>query len=243
MRRIKDLVVIFATLLPVALALTGCVKVHVNIVVNSDGSGTVGMAMGMTDEAKALMASEAGGDLFDAFGEAMTQSEESSEVIVQRWTEGDYEWAEGVVSFTNLDELNAGMQELEIFESFRMTKQTGLLKDLYILDAEITASESTSGLSDEFDFDPSGLFEARMTVTFPGEIVESNGTREGGKDSNSISWALTSDSALRAYAVSERWNWARVVILVGGILLFVLAAIGLVVLGIVFTLRERPAMQ
>ena len=222
-----------------ALVSTGCIKLHLNIEVNPDGSGTMGMAMGMTAQAKALAGSQGVGDPFDAISEEMAQSADAPEVTVNRWTEGEYEWAEAQVSFQTLDELNTRMQETDLFKFFKISKRSGLLKDSYVLDAEIAPSAFTSDLPSDMDVNPSGMFEARMTVTLPGEIVESNGIREGGKDSNSLSWTLTSEKALRVHAVSENLDWTRGILLGGGIFALVVGAIGLIVLGIVFMRRER----
>lgn len=243
MSKMKNRLPLFAMLFLLALASTGCIKFHLNIKINPDGSSTIGVAMGMTAQAKALAGSQGIGGPFDAISEEMAQSGDVPEVTMNRWTEGEYEWAEAVVPFQTLDELNARMQESDLFESFKITKQSGLFKDSYILDAEIAPSAFTSDLPSDLDFDPSGMFEARMTVTLPGEIVESNGIREGGKDSNSLSWTLTSDGALRVHAVSERWDWSRGILLGGGILALAVGAIGLIVLGIVFIRRERATGQ
>lgn len=229
----------FITILLLVLVLTGCVKFHINVKVNPDGSSTTGLALGVTDQVKALAGSQGVGDPFATLSEEFAKDANNPEVTLNRWTEGDYEWVEGVVSFDTLDELNTRMQEIGLFNSFEITKQSGLLNDTYILDAEIAPSAFTSDMSSEIDFDPSGMFDIRMTVSLPGEIVESNGINEGSKDSSSLSWTLTSGKALKVHAVSEYTNWTRGTLLVVGILTLVVGALSLIVIGILLLRRKR----
>lgn len=222
---------LIAIFLALSFATSGCVKLHVSINVNPDGSGTIGGALGMTAQAKAFAGSQGIGDPVEAISEELAQDEDTQDVRVERWTEGEYEWVEAAVAFKNLNDLNTRMRESDLFESFQLIQRSNLLKKYYVLDAVIAPSFSTSDVSEDFDFDPSGMFEMRLAVTLPGEIVESNGIAEG-KDSNTMSWTLTSDRTIVVHAVSERWNSTNIILLVAGGLFVVVLSIGLIGFGI-----------
>ena len=227
-----------AILLALSFATSGCVKAYISIDVNPDGAGTIGAAFGMTAAAKAFAGSQGIADPVQAISEEVAQDADTEDVRVERWTDGDYEWIEATVPFNNLDDLNSRMRETDLFESFQLTQRSDFLKKYYVLDAVIAPSFLASEASQDYDFDPSGMFEIRLAVTLPGAIVESNGIAEK-KDSNTMSWTLTSDTAMVVHAASENWNWTNIILLVaGGLFVFVLG-IGVIGLGIYLASRQR----
>jgi len=227
-----------AIFLALSFATSGCVKFHISINVNPDGSGTIGAAFGMTAQAKAFAGSQGIGDPAEAISEELAQDADTQDVRVERWTEGEYEWVEATVPFNNLDDLNSRMRESDLFQSFQLTQRSDLLKKYYVLDAVIAPSFLASDASEDFDFDASGMFEIRLAVTLPGEIVESNGIAEG-KNSNTMSWTLTSDRTIVVHAVSEKWNWTNIILLVAGGLFVVVLSIGLIGFGIYQASRQQ----
>ena len=110
--------------------LTGCLKVRLAVDVKSDGSGTVGFALGMTQQAKAIVASQ-GEDPTQSLTQDLSKSpNEPQDVKISRWTEGEYEWLQGEVVFKDLNDLNERLSQVEYFETFSITRQPGIFEEL-----------------------------------------------------------------------------------------------------------------
>lgn len=207
-------------LVVVLFVASGCVKSLISIEVARDGSGTVGMALGMDEEARAFVGEE-GIDPIESLNEELS-AEPQEEVAVRRWTEGDYEWVEVKRNFDNLDELHEITAGAEMFERFALIRDAGLLKDTFTLEAEFT-----SPLEDEVDteslFDPGAFFEMDFSATLPGKVTYTNGSWS--EDTSAITWDLRSSGPTVISARSEVWNLtARLGLVVASIVLTGLAA-------------------
>jgi len=210
--------------------LTGCLKVRLAVDVKSDGSGTVGFALGMTQQAKALVASQ-GEDPTQILTQDLSKSpNEPQDVKISRWTEGEYEWLQGEVVFKDLNDLNERLSQVEYFETFTITRQPGIFRDRFILDARLKPLlENTpeSDSSDLFNIDPSAFIEFQMTVRLPGDVIETNGVFDGNNSSKML-WTVGSKQAITMHAVSETWNWLNIGIIGGGSILAILATGGMI---------------
>ena len=216
-----------------SLALTGCFKGQVEIVVNPDGSGTLGIAFGMTDEAKAILAVETGGqDPMDAFVEETTTSEDFEDAVVERWVEDEYEWVRVTDSFATLDDLHEQIMETEMFQSFSLVQETGIIKNRFVLDATLlpmsdATDESTDGVG---GLDPNSIFEMKFIATLPGDLIETNGVRA---EDGSINWTVDYTQPTSVHVVSEAWNWLNIsiggVVLLCGFIVVVGVVIGLLI--------------
>jgi hypothetical protein len=241
MRRSRRSILLMAVLILLASSLTACIKFNVNITVNPDGSNTYGAALGLTEQAKALASSQGVGDPFEEVLQQTGQSPNIENATVTHWTDGDYEWAEAVFSLKTLDELNALLARVEMFEAFNISKRPGLLKDSYVVDGVIAQPGLDSEIPSDLDFDLTTVFDARMRITLPGKVIETNGLREGGDDSSILSWPLISDSTVHVHAVSERWNPTRFILIAGAAFLAVVAAVVFFLLAVTFMRRRSRA--
>jgi hypothetical protein len=214
MYRLRYWLPLFAAL----LTITGCVKTQLVIEVDRDGSGRMGMALGMNEEARAFAGSE-GVDPIESLRDEIS-GDIPDEVYVRAWTEGDYEWVEVKRDFDSLEELREITEGSEMFDSFSLTRHSGLLRDTFRLEAAFT-----SPLADEeetFTFlDPSAFIQMDLSVTLPGDVQSTTGRQQ--EETGSIVWKLTgSPTVIRAE--SETWNARAVALLVVAVLLLVALA-------------------
>jgi hypothetical protein len=237
----------FILWLVLAFALSGCLKVRVAIDVKPNGSGTIGIALGMTQQAKMLVSSQ-GGDPMQTLTENLSESATNpQDVKVTSWTEGEYEWVQGEVAFKDLNDLNERMSQVDYFESFSVTRQPGIFRDRFILNARLKPlmqDTNSSDISGFGDIDPSAFVEIQMAVRLPGDVIETNGVF-GGADSSNMLWTVSSKQTITMQATSEAWNWINIGIAGGSVGLGILAIGGSVGLGILaiggITLLAIPA--
>lgn len=234
MRRITIILILILSALNI-----GCVKARFALAVNEDGSGTIGVAMGMTPEAKALASSEEVDPINELASSFSEDSDTSQEMQVTTWTEGEYEWVQADRIVNNLDEMNSFLEEMEIFNDFSLTRRRGILKNQFVLDATIYSLFGDYDLSEDMLFDPTGFFDFDLTVSLPGEVVESNGVYDA--NANSLSWSIDYGEQIPIYAVSEYWNIPNIIIVVCMLLLGIAAMMifGVTLIWFVFQRREK----
>lgn len=223
-----------------AALLSGCFKARLAVEVNPNESGTISAALGMTQQARAFVASSGGEDPFQNITQTLGDSSESENVTVRRWTEGEYEWVEAGRPFTSLSELNKHVSNLSMFESFSLRREPGLLKDRFVLDAQLNPLTSENEAT-ATDIDPTGFFEFQISVKLPGDVIETNGAFDGQK-SSTIVWTISNDKAINMHAVSESWNTTNIALVVGVGLMIPVAGL-LVGSAIWFTARQRNPNQ
>ncbi|MEI7772516.1 MAG: hypothetical protein WCI67_21180 [Chloroflexales bacterium] len=217
------LTILLASLL--ASILSGCAKVHMGVTVNSDGSsGTIAFGIGLTPQGKALLESQGTSDPISTLLSSAAGTPAQG-VSVRRWADGDYDWGEGSKTFTSLDELTLLMQGTKGLTHFTITRQTGLLKERFTLDAEAAPmnadmpnSGSTTGI------DSNAFLQMRFTAKLPGTIIENSGAIDASDPTTSV-WMFQPTKPTVIHMVTEQWNWRTIIgVLVGGGLL--LASIG-----------------
>ena len=231
-----------ALLIGAALLLCGCVKFHISINVDSDGSGTIGAALGMTSQAKAFIESQDIGDPSDEIRAYLEREAFGSEVTEERWIDDDYEWVQYSAPFENPEDLNARVSATDFFESFELTEHAGLVNKTFVLDGVISTGFLESQVPNDVDIDVTQIVDMRLVVSLPGEIAETNGNK-GPRESNTVWWRIKTGPPIPIQAVSEvrdaknvRW------LAVGGTLLLVLAAVAVVVVGLgVYRQRRRSS--
>lgn len=192
------------------LVLTGCVKARIAINVEPNGSGTLGIAIGMTQQAMSLAGNDSEG-VMQRLSQEMPTEEQQEGVTVSRWTEGEYEWVETNTLFADLNDLNSRMKETDLFENFSLTCQQTLLKNRFVLDAKLIPLLDNEELPQDLFLDPSGMFEFQVSIHLPGDVIETNGIFD--RDSSMMIWTINNYESLEMYAVSETWNWFRVGVL------------------------------
>jgi len=232
----KSRIALFLALVWV-LVLSGCIKARVSIKVENDGSGTLAMAVGMSQEIKAL-ASSSGQDPMDELEKELAQ-EIDREVTVRRWEDDDYDWVENSVAFQDADDLEKLVQDAEIFERFSLQHEKGLFKHRFELDATVEQLSGGQDMPDDLPLDASDLFDIRVAVELPGNVVETNGTYEG--DSQVMTWKMSGQESIQIHAVSEVWNWTTLLILAALLLLLGIGFLIVLGVGAFFLLRRKKA--
>lgn len=160
---------IIFTITALVFSLSGCFKMRVTVDVKSNGSGTVGISMGMNAQAKALIGSQGEGDPIQSLAKDISENPNNPEdVKITRWTEGDYEWVQGEVAFNNLNDLNERMSRIDYFEYFSITRKPGLLRDSFVLNARLKPLLDSNDTSSYID--PSAFIEMQMMVHLPGKL-------------------------------------------------------------------------
>jgi hypothetical protein len=198
------------------IGLTGCFKGDISVDVKANGTGIVSIAFGMTQQAKALVASQGENPLQD-IRQSMSDGSGSTptDVGVTKWIEGDYEWTKAEKEFKSLDEINRVMRNKSLFNKFSLTCKRGVFQDEYILDAELDALNSDVPV-DNSGVDPSAFIEMSFSARMPGKIVETNGFADL-NDANRIVWNMQGNQAVSILARSTTWNWLNIFgIMVGG---------------------------
>jgi hypothetical protein len=230
----------FLLWLVLASVLSGCFKVRMTIDVQPNGSGNLGIALGMTDQAKTLVASQWGDPMQTLSKNLGVSSGNSPDVKVTRWTDGDYEWVQGEVAYKDLNELNNKMSQTDLFDSFSVTRQPGIFRDRFILNASLKPfmeDTNTTNTSNFGNIDPSAFIEFQIAVHLPGSIIETNGILDG-QNSSTMLWTVNSKQSITMQATTEAWNWFNIGIAGGSVGLAILVIGGFVLL--VITSRSKP---
>jgi hypothetical protein len=223
-------------LLCLLLLSSGCIKAQIVLDVHENGMSDVAFALGVTSQAKALMSTQ-GSNPNQLLNTAFSSGE--SAVSTRQWTEGDYEWTEGKVSSISLEELNKRMNIIkDMVQSFSLVKESGLLKNRFVLDLVLQPFLSNNENSgSDLLFDPSGMFEFRILARMPGKVIETNGVYD--QDQAALLWMADNHAPVTIHAVSEVWNWVNIGIFGGGVGLLVIFAL----IGSVLLTRDQPKRQ
>jgi hypothetical protein len=196
-----------------ALVLTGCIKARLEVEVTRDGSGTMSIALGMTEQVLSLAGTDGEG-LMQMLSQEVSDDAGTEDATVRRWTEGNYEWVAATTTFVDLEDLNSRLADIEGFEGLSLTRKRGLIRDHYVLDGEIDPLVAGEEATEDLLLDPSGMFEFQMRAKLPGDVVETNGVFLG--DSTQMLWTLGNYEPLSVHAVSRTWNWTRITLVVIG---------------------------
>lgn len=206
------------------IGLTGCFKGEVSVDVKQNGSGMLSLAIGMTQQAKALAASQGTDPLQDINKSLANGANTAKDVKVSTWIDGDYEWTKAEKEFANLDEINKVLNEKKLFNNFSLTRSHSLLWDEFTLEAEFAPLNSnTSG--NDIGVDPAAFIQMSFSARLPGKIIETNGLTDI-NDPNRIVWNMASKQSVSIKARSTAWNWMSIFVISGFLLLIGVATIG-----------------
>jgi hypothetical protein len=222
------LILCFCTLL-----LAACeVRSYLDIDMSDSSNGTVSVQVGFDDQFREAMEEFGGGT--DLVGELEADAPgEGWEV--ERFEDGDIEGIVMTKEFSSIEELE------ELLEEGRLSgPQEGLVGAVSFTDTGDTIrfeAEVPEG-SDFEGIDPAemeGLFtyDARIRVTFPGEVIEHNGELE----ENTVTWSFddpTSMAGAALFAEARKGSGSPVVAIVG-----VLLGLGVVALIVWQVLSRR----
>lgn len=169
------------------IGLTGCFKGNISVDVGWSGVTKVTVALGMTQQAQSMIASQ-GENPFQDMKRTMADQAGNIPVGVEvkQWREGDYDWMSAANTFYSLDQVNAVMADKTLFNHFSLTRNRGIFLDEFVLDAELAALGADMP-SNEFGIDPTTFINMGFSARLPGTIVESNGFTDM-EDPNLLTW-------------------------------------------------------
>lgn len=192
------------------LFLTGCVKARVEVELRRDGSGTMSVAVGATEQTWAL-AGTSGEGLMQTLSQEASSGNGDEDVTVRRWTEGSYDWIAASRPFADLNELNGLLSDVAGFKTLSLARRRGLIRDRFIVDGEIEPLAASEEAPEDLLIDPSGMFEFQMLLKLPGEVIETNGVFS--EDAGGLLWTVGTYEPLTVKAVSQTWNWTRIALI------------------------------
>ena len=223
--------------------LTGCVKSEVSVDVNTDGSGLVGIAIGMTQEAKSMLdlqglgLSTEGGIKGQLEKMMLNQAISTTGVQFDTWTDGDYEWLKMEKEAGSVEEINQLAAQSNLFKSFTLTQKIGFFQNEFNLNAEI--SPLTAGLPDlgGFQLDTSSMMEVRFALSLPGSVTQTNGTQNPAEP-NKMTWVVQGSQPMVVQASSVAWNWLNIGLVMSALAVLMIVLVILAVLVIIKASRK-----
>jgi hypothetical protein len=236
---------IIVVLLMVVVGTSGCFKADISVTLKANGSGILGVAVGVTQQAKALLSSQGGDDPLKSLQDQLSQQggQKAEDVAVTKWVDGDYEWMKAERPFRNLDEINALMGQNQMFNRFSLTRNRGFLQDEYVLDAELNKINDKmpgGGEGINLDIDPAAFIGIKFTAVLPGKIVESNGFADA-ENPHQLSWTAQGNQVVPIQAKAVVWNWLVILVLLLGIGLILALGIAALVLFVFKDARKKQS--
>ena len=114
--RIKQNILLGVFAFLAAIGLTGCFKGEISVDVKENGSGLIGIAFGMTQQAKVLLSSQGNNPLEQIQKSLSEQVGLPGDVRVSSWVEDEYEWVKVEKGVKSVDEINMVFADNEIFK-------------------------------------------------------------------------------------------------------------------------------
>ncbi|HUP16171.1 MAG TPA: hypothetical protein VM848_09015 [Acidimicrobiia bacterium] len=227
----------FVVLCFCTLLLAACeIRSYMDIDMSDTSNGTVSVQVGFDDQFRDAMEEFGGGT--DLVGELEADAPGEG-WAVERFQDGDIEGVEMTKEFSSLEELQ------ELLEEGRLSgPQEGLVGEVSFVDtgdtirfeAEVPEGGDFEGMSPG---DMEGLFtyDARITVTFPGEVIDHNGELE----ENTVTWTFDDPASMAGselFAEGRKGSGSPMVAIVG-----VLLGLGVVALVVwqVLSRRKPPS--
>ena len=200
-----------------AVLLSGCMKMHIDIIWNEDNSASIAMTVGVTTSTLSMLdmtESEMQQQLRESIEE---EADDDDEYTIEDFSDEDYS---GIIATVKIDDITNNSEDSLEYLSFSFEESGG--KKTYtvigdFMDSDVLGDEGM----DEFSVD------TQISIVMPGTIVSHNATE---KDGNRLTWTQDNPNfAVSIYARSEAdggllWLW----IALGGIV--VLAGIAVVII-------------
>jgi hypothetical protein len=225
--RIKQNILLGVFAFLVAIGLTGCFKGEISVDVKENGSGLIGIALGMTQQAQALLSSQGTNPLEQIQKSLSEQVGLPGDVTVSSWVEDEYEWVKVEKGVKSVDEINMVFADNEIFKSFSLTRTGGLFQNEFILVAELNPLSNAAPSGESVQIDPAAFIQMRFSLRLPGKIEETNGFVDI-NDSNRMVWTMQGSQPVPIKARLVTWNWLNIIIIAGGGVLIVFSGISAV---------------
>jgi hypothetical protein len=230
MRIIRKKIALVLTTCILIFSLTSCVKLYINLDINSNGSGTEGYSIGLSKQAQSLMnSSDISADT--RFDDLLNSDSNDPAIQVSKWTDGDYDWAKYQRDFSSPEQINQAFSTGELFTRFSLTQNHGFFQNQIILDAELAPIEKGEEASDDLlaGMDITTILDVRFSVHMPGKILTTNGLADI-NDPNLLVWSIRGKEPVSVQAKSVTWNWVNIAIVFGGAFLVVVIIVTVVLI-------------
>lgn len=173
MRRTRRIGVRILALGALAFLLTGCLKLNMDLEVATDDTVSGTAVIGFAKELLALT----GGSFDDVLGDDSIVPSDIEGVSVEPYDDGKFIGQEVTFDGVGLEEFNREQVEQD---ALRIVREGDTFRMSGVLDFD-------TGDAGEAPIDGGELLEGadvRITVSFPGEVLETNGERDG----NTVTW-------------------------------------------------------
>ena len=213
--------VLFVIVIMMAVLLSGCMQMSIDIIWKEDNSGTLSMTIGIDKSVLSMMGTTEE-DLQKQLKESML---EEDDYTVRNFSNEKYT---GITATTTIADMTTETNDTTQQISFNYTDKSG--NKIYTVSGNFNGAEALGGNS---SFEDSGLsmtdIEMKMSITMPGEIISHNATNQEG---NKLTWDMTETSTTEIQATSEIGSG-------GGMLLWILIGLGVLVVVTLFIFLRR----
>jgi hypothetical protein len=209
----------------VAMALTACeIRSWLDIDLSSLENGSVEVTFGLDEDFRnAAELSESGTEILPNSGQL-----EGEGWKVETFVDGDIEGVVVTHEFSGVDELNSLLAR-----STDLTGEGGAVERVSVIDTgdtirfESSVPDASAGMGDgEFTSALNAItFDARISITFPGEVIKHNGELEG----RTVTWSYYDEDfgAVEMFAEARKGGGVNWAVIAGG--LMAVGLLGLVV--------------
>jgi len=196
--------------LAMVMLISGCMKMHYDIVWNADNSGTLIITYGMEKSAMA----DSGQSEDDVRSQMMEDFEGKSDVKIANYSDDEYT---GIIATMEIDDLTETTNEILETLDFNYTEE-GRTKT-YTVSGNFSGNDSQDDTGMQM-----GNNELKLSIVMPGNIISHNATEQEG---NKLIWDMT-DGNTKIEATSEITGGGGGGII--NILMWVLFVIGILIL-------------
>ena len=192
MKKAKKLVLgILAVILVVALS--GCMRVHIDVVWNKDNSATLATSVGISNSVLTMMNVSAS-EIQKQIRESM--NEDGEDYSFKDFKDSEYT---GVTATIKIDDITKSSAQSIDPIKFKYSEEGK--KKVYTVEGIFSGSEAFAGKS---AFEESGIsiadVDMKLSIVMPGNITSHNADE---KDGSKLIWDLTSSSITSVKATSE----------------------------------------
>jgi len=218
-------------LLVAMILLSGCLKMHIDVVWKEDNSGTIATTVGITKSALNMMGgSEA--DMQEQFRESITQ--DGGDYEIKNFSDSEYS---GIIATIKIDDLTSNTADATDQLRFRSSGEGS--SKTFTVSGEFDTSDLLGGTS---ELAASGVsmsdVDMKISISMPGKITSHNATQQKG---NTLSWDLASASSVKIEATSTGGGGGGFM----GILMWIVFAISILALlaiGALIILKNRKTV-
>lgn len=182
--------------LTLALLLTGCIQLNVELTVKEDMSGEVTVKAGVLNSVASMV-----GDTKDLFSDLYEAADDDKNLTASSYKNKDYQ---GVQVTGKIADVSEGNDDL-LGKGFVVTKTQVEGKDAFKLNIpanSVTGSITESAGQSLSSLEEYGKMDLKVIVTFPYPVAETNGTLSNGN--KTVTWDLLTFTEKNMTAVAVK---------------------------------------